>query len=111
MLSDAHSEAESTHLVKVLGVSAPIPVSGARDQRIATIAGPQRGRVARRQLRAAGISGAAIDRLVAKGQLHRQHRGVYAVGHPAPVSLGAETAALLACRDGSLSSHGSAVLL
>ncbi|MGH2871215.1 MAG: type IV toxin-antitoxin system AbiEi family antitoxin domain-containing protein [Solirubrobacteraceae bacterium] len=81
------------------------------DERIATIAARQRGRVSRRQLSAAGIHRDAIRRRVAAGRLIERHRGVFAVGHDADVELGAETAALLACRDGAALSHLSAAWL
>lgn len=100
--------AESTHLVKLPGGRTVTPVSGPRDQRIATIAQAQRGRVSRRQLLAAGIGTNTIDRLLSRGQLQRVHTGVYAVGHLAPIPLGAETAALLACREGTVLSHRTA---
>ena len=79
-----------------------ITVTGGRDARIAAIAACQRGRVSRRQLLAAGLRPGQISRLAARGRLHRLHPGVYAVDHPRPVSLGPETAALLAARDGAL---------
>src|SRR5438105_7082954 len=100
-----------TYLVEVLGVGRPVPVSGTRAERIAAIAELQRGRIARRQLLAAGIGRSAIGRLIANGHLHVLHRAVYAVGHVAPTQLGAETAALLACGPGAVLSHGSAALL
>lgn len=92
-------EGNIQHLVKVLGCLEEIPVSGTRDQRIAQIAARQRGRAARRQLTAAGIRSSAVDRRVETGRLFRIHRGVVAVGHPGPVELGDETAALLAVGD------------
>jgi very-short-patch-repair endonuclease len=97
-------------MVKVLGQSAETPISGTRDERIFAIAGAQRGLVARCQLLAAGISSNAIDRLVG-GRLRRVHRGVFAVGHDAPIPLAAETAALLAVRDGAALSHHTAAEL
>lgn len=94
--------------VKVLGVRDEVPVSGRRDQRIAQIAGEQRGRVATRQLCAAGVSTSAIGRMVASGWLIPVHRGVFLVGHAAPVRLGDETSALLAVGDTAALSHFSA---
>jgi len=93
------------------GSRAKIPVSGGRDQRLAAIAGGQRGRVARRQLLEAGIGRSAIDHLVHRGVLFRQHAGVFAVGHLAPIPLGRETAALLATREGAVLSHHSAAIV
>jgi very-short-patch-repair endonuclease len=95
----------------VLGVRDEVPVSGTRNARIAQIAGAQRGRVATRQLRAAGISTSAIGRMIASGTLIAVHRGVYRVGHAAPVRLGDETSALLAVGDDAALSHFSAAIL
>ena len=73
-------------------------VSGKRDQRIAAIAELQRGRVARRQLLAAGVSRNMIHTMLHTGPLVARHRGVYAFGHAAPGELTRETEALLAIR-------------
>jgi len=105
------SDTDRVHLVKVLGVSELLPVRGGRDRRIAAIAAAQRGRVSRRQLLAAGVSASTIQRMVVRAMLHPLHGGVYAVGHLAPVELGAETAALLACPDGAVLSHRTAAAL
>jgi very-short-patch-repair endonuclease len=78
---------------------------------MATLAQAQRGRVNRRQLLAAGLASSQITRLIAAGRLFQLHAGVYAVGHPADVPLGRETAALLSLRDGALLSHLTAVRL
>ena len=107
----ANSAAGTTHPVVVLGVGRPVRVVGARDERIAVIAGHQRGRVTRDQLRAAGISDDAIDRCIVRGQLRRVHRAVYAVGHTAPAPLADETAALLACGPHAVLSHQTAARL
>jgi hypothetical protein len=48
------------------------------------LARAQHGRVACRQLLAAGVDRARIRRWLADGRLHRVHDGVYAVGHDAP---------------------------
>src|SRR2546423_4231460 len=99
---------QTTHRVKVLGMRSLLSVSGTRDQRIAAIAQTQRGRVSRRQLLAAGITDSQMHRMLRIGWLHRLHYGVYAVGHLAPIELGRETAALLACNEGAVLSHRSA---
>jgi very-short-patch-repair endonuclease len=99
------------HLVAVLGVRHPVAISGTREDRISSMAGLQRGRVSRAQLRAAGVADRTIDYLVAKGHLHRVHRGVYAVGHTAPAPLADETAALLACGPHAVLSHRTAAQL
>jgi very-short-patch-repair endonuclease len=97
--------------VKVLGVDRLLVVSGSRDQRIAAIAAHQRGRVARRQLLAAGITEGMIAAMLARGAVYRRHAGVYAVGHLAPVEYGEETAALLAAGESAVLSHESAAAL
>jgi very-short-patch-repair endonuclease len=110
-MSRSHSDHHIPSFVKVLGVRDAVAVSGTRDQRIAAIASRQHGRVSRRQLRAAGIGDGAIARLLARGALLREHPGVFAVGHNAPMPLGAEAAALLACADGTVLSHLTAAAL
>jgi very-short-patch-repair endonuclease len=105
------SGTDRVHQVKVLGLSELLPVRGGRDSRIAAIAAVQRGRVSRRQLLSAGVSASTIHRLVVRAILHPLHGGVYAVGHLAPVELGAETSALLACSDGAVLSHRTAAAL
>jgi very-short-patch-repair endonuclease len=97
--------------VKVLGVRGLFTVSGSRDQRIAAIAGLQRGRIARRQLSAAGVSDSTIARMCRDSWLHREHWGVYAVGHLAPIELAPEAGALLAVGDDSILSHLTAAAL
>lgn len=111
VVATASSAANTTHLVEVLGVRHPIRAHGTNEERIATIANHQRGRAARWQLRAAGISDDAVDRRTAKRFLIRKRRGVYAVGHDAPAPLGAETEALLACGPHAVLSHHTAARL
>jgi very-short-patch-repair endonuclease len=101
-------EHRATYPVDVLGVSRPVNVSGSTADRIAAIARLQRGSVTRNQLRAAGLTDRMIQTRVARGLLHRVHRSVYAVGHTAPIPLGPETAAILACGEGAVLSHLSA---
>jgi very-short-patch-repair endonuclease len=86
-------------------------VSGSRDARVAAIAARQRGRVCRPQLLAAGLSVGQIKQMVHAHRMFRLHAGVYAVGHPGPVPLGRETAALLAVRGDAMLSHMSAAAL
>jgi very-short-patch-repair endonuclease len=92
-------------VVKVVGVDRFLAICGTPDQKVVAIAEAQRGRVARRQLLAAGVTPSMIKTMLASGWLHPLHRGVYAVGHLAPVELGRETAALLACRGSAALSH------
>jgi Protein of unknown function (DUF559)/Transcriptional regulator, AbiEi antitoxin len=81
------------------------------DARVAAIAAQQHGIVVRRQLVAAGLGSRAIAIRARKGQLHRVHRGVYAVGHRALSLHGRFMAAVLACGEGAVLSHGSAAVL
>ena len=78
------------------------------DAIIDAIAQRQRFVVASWQLLAAGVSRRAIQHRVAIGRLHPIHRGVLLVGHPVPLPLALETAALLACGPGAALSHLSA---
>jgi very-short-patch-repair endonuclease len=75
------------------------------------LAGRQKGVVHHRQLIAAGLDRGAIRRLIEGGFLHPLHRAVYAVGHRALPPFAMEQAAILACGDGSLVSHRSALYL
>ncbi len=60
------------------------------------------------QLRASGVGRREASERHLKGSLHRMHRGVYAVGRRS-VSRQAELrAALLACGEGAVVSHGTA---
>ena len=96
MISVVPGTAPITHRVRVLGVSDEVRIAGDIDGRIAQIASWQRGRICSPQLRAAGISRTAIQWRVRRSRLFPLHYGVYAAGHPGPVALGDETAALLA---------------
>lgn len=60
------------------------------------------------QLADSGISGTAAAKRARRGSLHRVHRGVYTVGHRSITRAGALRAALLACGDGAVVSHGTA---
>jgi very-short-patch-repair endonuclease len=52
-----------------------------------------------------------IETRLANGSLRRLHGGVYAVGHDAPIPLGAETAALLAVGPKAALSHETAAAI
>lgn len=81
------------------------------DQEIATVAASQFGVVARAQLRALGVTDAAIARRVVAGRLHRVRRAVYAVGHPVLGRDARLLAAVLACGPDAFLSHTSAAAL
>jgi len=81
------------------------------DSEAAQIAVRQHGVLTRRQLEAVGLGARAIRNRIARGQLHRIHRGVYAVGHRGLSLHGRFMAAVLACGDGAVLSHTSAVVL
>ncbi len=75
------------------------------DQVIARLAYRQHGVVALRQLVEAGLSGSGVRDRVARGRLHRLHRGVYAVGHARVTRTGRFLAAALACGPDAVVSH------
>lgn len=82
---------------------------GTPDGRVAELAGRQWGVVSTAQLRAAGLTKAAVTRRIRAGRLHPVHRGVYAVGHRALAPEGRWMAGVLAAgRDVALG-HVSAV--
>lgn len=81
---------------------------GFRQLRAAQLAARQWGNITRRQLRAVGFSSREIDGMVARGLLHRMHRGVYAFGAPSRAPEQRWAAALLAAGDGSALSHTTA---
>jgi very-short-patch-repair endonuclease len=78
--------------------------------RIARRAARQQGLVSRDQLREAGMSDSAVDRAAAAGRLHPVFPGVYALS--LPIGLRARMlAAVLACGEGTVVSHGTAAAL
>lgn len=78
------------------------------EQRIARIAEAQHGVVTRAQLLAADVSEVAIERRMRRSVLHREHRGVYRVGHRAPSAEARYLAAVYACGSGALLSGRAA---
>jgi hypothetical protein len=78
------------------------------EEKLARIAERQHGVVTRKQLLAAGITEAAIDRRVQKGVLLRVHCGTYRVGHRAPSVEALYLAAVLACGPGAVLSGRAA---
>jgi very-short-patch-repair endonuclease len=97
--------------LRVLGRRDVVVVRGRPDQQMAAVAAAQRGRVSTRQLTAIGMNANMIRHRVSRGTLHPVQRGVYAVGHPGPVELGDEAAALLAYGDGTALGYRSGVWL
>jgi very-short-patch-repair endonuclease len=82
--------------------------SANREEVIATIAANQHGVISTAQLGSAGLTREAIAKRARSGRLHRLHRGVYAVGHSRVTFEGRCMAAVLACGDAAVVSHGSA---
>ena len=77
-------------------------------QRVADLATTQGGAVSLDQLHDAGVSTRNASHHASDGRLHRIHRGVYTVGHR---SISRQThlrAAVLACGEGAVISHGTA---
>jgi very-short-patch-repair endonuclease len=64
--------------------------------------------VALRQLLQLGLSPSGVRSRAARGELHRMHRGVYAVGAPRRGALTSAMAAVLACGPEAVLSHRSA---
>jgi very-short-patch-repair endonuclease len=81
------------------------------DVRLAELAGRQHAVVSLAQLRALGLTDAGVRARVRRGQLHRLHAGVYAVGHTIVGPKGHWLAGVLACGDGAVLSHRSAAAL
>lgn len=84
------------------------PTSGIRDRRLAQLAADQNGLVTRRQLLDAGFTARAIERLVQRGALSIELRGVYAVGYPVEDLRRRLRACLLACGPDARLSHETA---
>jgi hypothetical protein len=89
----------------------PAEMAARIDTAIAALARKQHGYVRRCQLLQLGLTARAIDYRIEVGQLIPVYAGVYAVGH---IPLGQEArahAAVLACGDRAVLSHGSAAAL
>lgn len=91
-------------------VATPVAAE-AGDRALAHLAGSQHGLVARHQLFALGLGQRTVERRIARGQLHRIHRGVYAVGHRSLSPHGHWLAAVLAAGPGAVLSYRSAAAL
>src|SRR4051794_26794281 len=81
------------------------------DQRVARLAAGQWGVVTWGELIGCGLTPAAIRVRLERGQLHRLHRGVYAVGHPNVCLEGRWLAAVKACGPLAVLSHFAAACL
>lgn len=81
-----------------------------QERRIQDRAGRQHGIVTRRQLIEAGLSSAAVGRLLKAGRLRAVHRGVYLLG-PMKPDRATEMAAVLAGGPSAVLSHTSAASL
>jgi very-short-patch-repair endonuclease len=79
--------------------------------RVAHIAEAQYGLITRDQLREAGLSDAAIGRVVAAKRIFPLFPTVFAVGHRGVGWKGRLLGAALACGEGSVVSHGTAAAL
>lgn len=75
---------------------------------IGQIAARQDDVVSRAQLLEVGIARGEIDGRIARAQLRRRHRGVYLTGHAPPSTRTLARAALLACGEDAVISHGTA---
>lgn len=80
-----------------------------RDRALSEIAERQHGVVSIGQLRAIGVSEDAAASRARAGRLHRIHRGVYGVGHPARSNEALWTAAVLACGMATGAAHNGVV--
>lgn|SRR6188474_553703 len=85
--------------------------TGSPGRAIAHMAARQHGAISRAQLRALGLSDDEISDRAASGYLQPLFRGTFAVGHRAISRQGRMLAAVLACGEGAVLSHGSAAEL
>jgi very-short-patch-repair endonuclease len=93
-------------------LGAPAGRESTVERTIARIASRAHGVVTRQQLLTAGVSDDEIRWRLRMGSLHRQHRGVYRVGHVAPSLQARYLAAVLACgADALLSGRAAGHLL
>jgi hypothetical protein len=76
--------------------------------RVAEVATAQGGVVSLDQLRQEGVSAKVAADRGRDGSYHRVHRGVYSVGHRSMSRIAHLRAAVLACGEGAVVSHGTA---
>lgn len=85
--------------------------TGSVGHAVAALAEEQHGIATRSQLRELGFRDGAIDDRIASGYLQPLFWGTFAVGHRAVGRQGRMLAAVLACEEGTVLSHGSAAEL
>jgi len=95
----------------LVGAPADLLVGAPPDLLVARIAAEQHGRIRADQLAACGLDHDAIARRVARGRLHREHHGVYAVGHSGATLHARIIAAVLAGGEGAVASHWASAAL
>jgi very-short-patch-repair endonuclease len=78
---------------------------------VARISERQHGAVSRDQLRKVGLTKAAIEQATVTGRLYPLFRSTFAVGHPRRDRSCRLLAAVLACGEGAVVSHGTAAAL
>lgn len=78
---------------------------------VARVADRQYGRITYEQLVAAGVDRDRIKRWVLDGRLRREHKGVFALGHPDSAPRGVYLSAVLAAGAGAVVSHRAAAHL
>jgi very-short-patch-repair endonuclease len=88
-----------------------VHANGTGDRAAVWVAGRQLGLITTAQLDAAGLGRGRVATRMKRGTLHRIHRTVYLLGHPALLPGALELAGVLACGAGSLVSHRSAAAL
>jgi hypothetical protein len=93
------------------GNSWKIPQDPQLEARVLALAKGQHGHIARRQVMALGLSRGAIDGRIASGEYVRVHHGVYCIAPRRDDPVSRAAAAVLACGDGAVLSHGSAATL
>lgn len=78
------------------------------ERRLWDLAEAHHGVISLDQLRALGLSADAVRKRVAAGRLRRVHRGVYSLWRSRLDARGRRMAAVLACGEGAVISHGTA---
>lgn len=107
--AERHQATGSNHMPHAQPNSAP---SRRRwiEEAIARLAAAQHGVVSRTQLTGVGVSGDTVDRMIGSRRLLPLHRGVYRASS-SDGQHAREMAAVLACGESAVVSHGSAAVL